>query len=354
MDKLLKIGITQGDINGIGYEVILKTLADPRMLELCIPVIYGSSKAIGYYKKTLGLDHLSITIIKSADEANAKRINIINCGADEVKVDMGQATPEGGQGALAALEAATAELQAGKINALVTAPINKSNMPSDGFKFPGHTEYLEHKANGQQSLMILMSGNTRIALVTNHIAISEISKTITEELILQKLAILNQTLIRDFSIVKPRIAVFGLNPHAGNQGLFGDEEARVIIPALKKANEQGILCVGPLSADGFWGSRSFQHYDAILAMYHDQGLAAFKALYMDEGVNYTAGLPFVRTSPAHGTAYDIVGKNEASEQSFRQAMYSACDIIRSRSIYDEASKNPLIVEPIRISHRKND
>ena len=354
MDKLLKIGITQGDINGIGYEVILKTLADPRMLELCIPVIYGSSKAIGYYKKIFGLDHLSITIIKSADEASAKHINIINCGADEVKVDMGQATPEGGQGALAALEAATAELQTGKIDALVTAPINKSNMPSDGFKFPGHTEYLEHKANGQKSLMILMSGNTRIALVTNHIAISEISKTITEELILQKLDILNQTLIRDFSIVKPRIAVFGLNPHAGNQGLFGDEEAHVIIPALKKANEQGILCVGPISADGFWGSRSFQHYDAILAMYHDQGLTAFKALYMDEGINYTAGLPFVRTSPAHGTAYDIVGKNEASEQSFRQAMYSACDIIRHRATYDESSKNPLIVEPIRISHRKND
>lgn len=354
MEKLLKIGITQGDINGIGYEVILKTLADPRMLELCIPVIYGSSKAIGYYKKLLELDHLSINIVKSANEAGAKRINIINCGADELKVEMGQCTAEGGQGAFAALEAATAELQTGHIDALVTAPINKSNMPNDNFKFPGHTEYLEHKANGQKSLMILMSGNTRIALVTNHIAISEISKTITEELILNKLAILNQTLIRDFGIVKPRIAVFGLNPHAGDQGLFGDEEARIITPALKKANEKGILCVGPLSADGFWGSRSFQHYDAILAMYHDQALGAFKALYMDEGVNFTAGLPFVRTSPAHGTAYDLVGKNEASEQSFRQAMYSACDIIRYRAMYDEMSKNPLVVEPIRISNKKND
>ena len=354
MEKLLKVGITQGDINGIGYEVILKTLADARMLELCIPVIYGSSKAIGYYKKVLQLDHLSINIVKSANEANSKRINIVNCGPEDVKVDMGQATAEGGEGALAALEAATAELIAENIDALVTAPINKSNMPSDKFAFPGHTEYFEHKGNGQKSLMILMSGQTRIALATNHIAVSEISKTITEELLVKKLTVLNKTLIRDFAIVKPRIAVFGLNPHAGDQGLFGDEEARIIIPALKKANEQSVLCVGPLSADGFWGSRSFQHYDAILAMYHDQGLAAFKALYMDEGVNYTAGLPFVRTSPAHGTAYDLVGKNEASEQSFRQAMYSACDIIRHRATYDESSKNPLIVEPVRFSHRKND
>lgn len=354
MEQRLKIGITQGDINGIGYEVILKTLADQRILELCVPVIYGSSKAIGYYKKLLELDQLSINVIKAADEAVQKRINIINCGADELKVTLGQSTPEGGQAAFDALEVAADALQAGEIDALVTAPINKGNMPNNGFKFPGHTEYLEHKANGQKSLMILMSNNTRIALVTNHVAVSDISKTITEELILDKLTILNKTLIRDFGVVKPRIAVFALNPHTGDHGLFGDEEERVIIPALKKANEQGILCVGPLSADGFWGSRSFQQYDAILAMYHDQGLGAFKALYMDEGVNFTAGLPFVRTSPAHGTAYDLVGKNEASEQSFRQAMYSACDIIRYRAMYDEMSKNPLVVEPIRISNKKND
>lgn len=354
MEQRLKIGITQGDINGIGYEVILKTLADQRILELCVPVIYGSSKAIGYYKKLLELDQLSINVIKAADEAVQKRINIINCGADELKVTLGQSTPEGGQAAFDALEVAADALQAGEIDALVTAPINKGNMPNNGFKFPGHTEYLEHKANGQKSLMILMSNNTRIALVTNHVAVSDISKTITEELILDKLTILNKTLIRDFGVVKPRIAVFALNPHTGDHGLFGDEEERVIIPALKKANEQGILCVGPLSADGFWGSRSFQQYDAILAMYHDQGLGAFKALYMDEGVNFTAGLPFVRTSPAHGTAYDLVGKNEASEQSFRQAMYSACDIVRHRTQYDEMSKNPLVVEPIRISNKKND
>lgn len=354
MEKLLKIGITQGDINGISYEVIIKTLADPRVLELCTPIIYGSSKALGYYKKLLDLDHLSINIIKHPSEANSKRINVINCGTEEPKVEMGQATPESGLSAYLALEAATNAIQAGDIHALVTAPINKSNMPADKFPFAGHTEYLEHQANSTKSLMILMSGNTRIALATNHVAVAKIAESITEELILEKLHTLNASLKQDFCIIKPRIAVFGLNPHAGDNGLFGNEEKEIIIPAIQKANEQGILCVGPLAADGFFGSDNTRHFDGILAMYHDQGLTAFKALYMDDGVNFTAGLPFIRTSPAHGTAYDLVGQNKANENSFRQALYAACDIVRNRKLFVEISKNPLKVEDMRSSYRKNE
>lgn len=347
----LKIGITQGDINGIGYEVILKSLADAAMLDICTPVIYGSSKAMGYYKKVLDLDRLSVNIVKSGGEAAPHRINVVNCSSEELKIEMGQATPESGQYAFAALDQATNDLQNGLIDALVTAPINKSVMPQDRFPYAGHTEYLEAKAN-QKGLMLLMRGALRVALVTNHVALKDVAENITEERILTKLHILNTALRRDFGIRKPRIAVLALNPHAGDDGLFGREEAEIIAPALKQANDRGILCFGPYAADGFWGASTLDRFDAILAMYHDQGLAPFKALCMSEGVNYTAGLPFVRTSPDHGTAYEIVGKNQADAQSMRQAIYTAVDIVKNRALDDEISANPLKVEEMPTNDRK--
>ncbi len=351
MDKVLKIGITQGDINGIGYEVILKSLADAHMLEICTPVVYGSSKAMGYYKKVLDLDRLSVNIVKSGAEAAPHRINVVNCSSEELKIEMGQATPEGGEYAFAALEQATADLQNGQIDALVTAPINKSVMPHDRFPYAGHTEYLEAKAN-QKGLMLLLRGSLRVALVTNHLALKDVSENITEERIVNKLSILDKTLRRDFGIRKPRIAVLALNPHAGDGGLFGSEESEIIAPAVKQANDNGILCFGPYAADGFWGADMLDKFDAILAMYHDQGLAPFKALCMGDGVNYTAGLPFVRTSPDHGTAYEIVGKNHADAQSMRQAIYTAVDIVKNRTLDDEISANPLKVEEMPTNDRR--
>ena len=341
MSKLLKIGITQGDINGVGYEVILKALADNRMLEVCTPVIYGSAKAAGYYKKQLGLESLNLQLIREAGEASGKRINLINCNKEETKVEAGVATPEAGRAALQALEAAVSDLQSGLIDALVTAPINKSTIQSDVFTFHGHTEYLESKDKGSKSLMILANEGLRIALVTTHIPVAQVASTLTEELILEKLRTLNAALKRDFSIVRPRIAVLSLNPHAGDNGLLGTEEQTIIIPAMEKAMAEGIVCTGPLAADGLFGSGNFKHYDAVLAMYHDQGLAPFKALAMENGVNITAGLSFVRTSPAHGTAYDIVGKGESNEQSMRSAIYSACDIYHSRHFVDGITTRPL-------------
>lgn len=351
MEKILKIGITQGDINGIGYEVILKTLADARILDICTPVVYGSSKAMGYYKKVLDLDRLSVNIVKSGGDAAPRRINVVNCSSEELKIEMGQATAESGQYAFYALDQATADLQNGLIDAMVTAPINKHVMPQDRFPYAGHTEYLEAKAN-QKGLMLLLYGSLRVALVTNHLALKDVAANITEERILTKLHILNKTLQCDFGIRNPRIAVLALNPHSGDNGLFGSEEAEIIAPAVKKANDRNILCFGPYAADGFWGSDMLGKFDAVLAMYHDQGLAPFKALCMDDGVNYTAGLSFVRTSPDHGTAYEIVGKNRANEQSMRQAIYTAVDIVKKRSLEAEISANPLKVDEMPTNDRK--
>src|SRR5574344_98711 len=341
MEQLLKIGLTHGDINGIGYEVILKTLADTWITENNIIIIYGSSKMAGFYKKQLDLERLNLNIVRKAEDATPKRINIINCCNEETKVEVGIPTTEAGTAALQALEAATADLQNGAIDGLVTAPINKSTIQSEKFHFNGHTEYLQNKFNCNESLMLLMSDRLKVALVTNHEPISAIAGHLTTELILKKLEILQKSLQRDFMIRQPRIAVLALNPHAGDNGLIGQEETTIIIPAIKKANEKGIVCVGPLSADGFWGSDELGHYDAVLAMYHDQGLAPFKALAMNNGINYTAGLPIVRTSPDHGTAYNIAGKNIANENSFRQALYAISDIVKNRRLFDEAGRNPL-------------
>ena len=336
------IGITHGDINGIGYEVILKSLADNRVYELFTPVIYGSSKVAAYYRKHLDIQNLNLAIINSIQEASPKRINIINCTDDEIKVEFGRSSEEAGKAAFIALERATEDLRSGALDALVTAPINKNNIQSDQFNFPGHTEYLQDKfGTGKEAVMLLASDIMRIAVATGHIPVKEISSVLTTDLILNKLTTLNEALRQDFGIRKPRIAVLGLNPHAGDNGVIGKEEKKIIIPAMKKAEEEGIICVGPYPADGFFGSDNFGKFDAILAMYHDQGLIPLKALSMENSVNVTVGLSIVRTSPAHGTAYDLAGKNQASEESFRQALYMAYDISVKRRREKQISDNPL-------------
>lgn len=337
----IKIGITQGDINGVGYEVILKTFSEPMMLELCTPVIYGSPKVAAYHRKALELS-TNFSIINSAADAADNRLNIVNCIDEEVKVEFSKPDVEAGKAALNALEKAIEEYREGLIDVMVTAPINKHTIQSEEFAFPGHTEYIEQKlGEGRKALMILLKNDFRVALVTGHIPVSQIASTLTKELIEEKLAIFNQSLKLDFGISAPRIAVLALNPHAGDGGLLGTEEQEVIIPALQEMSAKGILCYGPYPADGFMGSGNFAAFDGVLAMYHDQGLAPFKALAMDEGVNYTAGLPVVRTSPAHGTAYDIAGKGIASEDSFRQAVYVAIDVFRNRVRDKELHARPL-------------
>ncbi|MDR2968266.1 MAG: 4-hydroxythreonine-4-phosphate dehydrogenase PdxA [Tannerellaceae bacterium] len=342
-ERMIKVGITHGDINGIGYEVILKTFGDMRMAELCTPVIYGSSKVAGFHRKALELPPVNMNTVSRAEDAGANKINIINCIPDDTNVELAISTPIAGEAAFKALEAAVKDLKQGTIDVLVTAPINKNNIQNDQFHFPGHTEYLEecfgdaeHKA-----LMILMAEDLRIALVTGHIPLSQVASTITSKDIANKLTIFNHSLKEDFGIIKPRIAVLSLNPHAGDNGLLGTEEETIIKPAMKEAEKRGIMSFGPYAADGFFGSQMYEKYDGVLAMFHDQGLAPFKTLAMKNGVNYTAGLPVVRTSPAHGTGYDIAGQNKASEDSFREAVYAAMDIYRNRCRYKEANARPL-------------
>ena len=340
-DNKIRIGITQGDINGVGYEVILKTFSDPTMLELCTPIIYGSPKVAAYHRKALDIQ-ANFSIVNSATEAGYNRLSVVNCTDDEVKVEFSKPDPEAGKAALGALERAIEEYREGLIDVIVTAPINKHTIQSEEFSFPGHTEYIEERlGNGDKSLMILMKNDFRVALVTTHIPVREIATTITKELIQEKLMIFHRCLKQDFGIGAPRIAVLSLNPHAGDGGLLGMEEQEVIIPAMKEMEEKGILCYGPYAADGFMGSGNYTHFDGILAMYHDQGLAPFKTLAMDAGVNFTAGLPYVRTSPDHGTAFDIAGTGKADEQSMREAIYLALDIERNRRRYAEFSANPL-------------
>lgn len=337
----IRVGITHGDINGIGYEVILKTFLDSAMLELCTPIVYGSPKVAAYHRKAMDIQ-TNFSIINSADDYQPDRLNILNCTEDELKVELSKPTSEAGKAALDALERALQDYREGKIDVLVTAPINKHTIQSETFHFPGHTEYIEERVgNGQRALMILLKDDFRVALVTGHVPVREIAQDVTKELIMEKLAIFHRSLKEDFGIDNPRIAVFSLNPHVGDEGLIGTEENEVIIPAMKEMVAKGVQCFGPYPADGFMGSGNYSHFDGILAMYHDQGLAPFKALAMDEGVNYTAGLPLVRTSPAHGTAYDIVGKGIALEDSFRQAIYVAMDVFRNRVAENEIHAHPL-------------
>lgn len=337
----IKIGITQGDVNGIGYEVILKAFDDPTMLELCTPIVYGSPKVMTYHRKALDLE-TSFTIINSAAEAVNGRLNVVNSCDDEVKVELGKPSKESGKAAFDALEKAMAEYKEGMFDVLVTAPIHKQMIQSENFAFPGHTEYIEQcMGESAKALMILANETLRVALVTGHIPVAKIASTITQELIQEKLSIFNASLKSDFGIGAPRIAVLALNPHAGDGGVIGAEEETIITPAIKAMREQGVLCYGPFPADGFMGNGTFSRFDGVLAMYHDQGLTPFKVLAMANGVNFTAGLPIVRTSPDHGTAFDIAGKNEATADSFRQALYMAMDIYRNRKRDDEAHRNPL-------------
>jgi 4-hydroxythreonine-4-phosphate dehydrogenase len=337
----IRLGITHGDINGIGYEVILKSLMDTRINELFTPIIYGSSKVFAYHRKALDIENFSVNSIRVAAEANHKRSNIINCVDENIRVELGKSTEIAGEASLKALEMAVEDLKNGEIDAIITAPINKDNIQSADFKFPGHTEYLMHKFGVKDVLMLMVSDRLKVGVVTGHVSLKEVAPAITIEKIVQKLKTLNKSLIEDFNLGKPKIAVLGLNPHCGDNGLIGKEELEIIIPAINKARSEGIMALGPYAADGLFGSKDYMKFDAILAMYHDQGLAPFKAISFESGVNYTAGLPYVRTSPAHGTAFDIAGKNEASEDSFRQAMYLALDIFKNRMQYKSISSNPL-------------
>ena len=340
-NRKIKVGITHGDINGIGYEVILKAFSDPTMLELCTPIVYGSPKVAAYHRKAMDIQ-TNFCIIASATEAVDNRLSILNCTEDELKVELTKPTPEAGKAALDALERALADYREGLIDVLVTAPINKHTIQSENFKFPGHTEYIQERVgDGQKALMILLKDDFRVALVTGHIPVKDIATTLTKNLIVEKATIFHQSLKQDFGIDNPRIAIFSLNPHAGDSGVIGTEEAEVIQPAIQELVSKRIQCFGPYPADGFLGSGNYEHFDGILAMYHDQGLAPFKAMAMDEGVNFTAGLPIVRTSPAHGTAYDIAGQGIAMENSFRQAIYTAIDVYRNRLIEEEIHARPL-------------
>ncbi len=340
-ERKIRVAITQGDINGVGYEVILKVFEVPEILELCTPIIYGSPKIAAYHKKALNLD-TNFTIINSADEARDGHLNLLACFDDDTKVELGQPSAEAGQAALKALDRAMTDFRSELYDVLVTAPINKATIQSPGFTFPGHTEYIETcVGDGQKALMILMNESLRVALVTTHLAVKDIASAITKEAIIEKATIFHQSLKRDFRISSPRIAVLSLNPHAGDDGLLGSEEKDVIIPAIEELAEKGIQAFGPYPADGFFGTGTYDHFDGVLAMYHDQGLAPFKTIALDTGVNYTAGLPIIRTSPDHGTAFDIAGQGIADENSMRQAIYMAIDIFRNRKFYDEPMKNPL-------------
>lgn len=345
-DYKIKLGITHGDVNGIGYEIIIKALADQRLLELCTPIVYGSSKVASFYKKMLNYNDFNLNLVKNAETAVNKRANIVNVNNDEIKIELGQSTELAGVMAAQALDLAVEDLKKEHIDVLVTAPINKSNIQSRTFNFPGHTEYLANKFNISNELMIMVSNNIRIGVVTGHIPLKDVSNKLSIELIMSKIRIMNQSLIQDFAITKPRIAILALNPHASDNGLLGKEEHDIIIPAVKKAMDERILAFGPYPADGFFGSENLKNFDGIIAMYHDQGLIPFKLMSFKEGVNFTAGLPIVRTSPAHGTAYEIAGKNEASPESLRQAIYLACDIFKNRLMHQELIKNPLKISNI--------
>lgn len=340
-NKKIRIAITHGDTNGIGYEVIFKTFSEPAMLELCTPVIYGSPKVAAYHRNALGMD-ASFTIISRAEDAADDRINLLTVFDEEIKVELGHPSKDAGTAALKALECAVRDYKAGLFDVLVTAPINKNNIQGEGFNFCGHTEYIEERAGeGSKSLMILFENSLRVALLTTHLPVKDIAAAVTKERIKEKATIFFNSLKRDFRVANPRIAVLGLNPHAGDDGLLGTEEKDIIAPAIEELSAEGVNVFGPYPADGFFGNGSYRAFDGILAMYHDQGLAPFKALLAGCSVNYTAGLPVVRTSPGHGTAYDIAGKGVADASSFRNAIYAAIDIFRNRNGYDEPLQNPL-------------
>ncbi len=343
----IKVGITIGDFNGIGMEVIIKTFLDRRILENITPIVYGSDQIASFYRKELEINDFSFNIISKAADAQDNKANLIHLWEEEITVEMGKSTETAGMYAFKSLEAATEDLAAGKIDVLVTAPINKKNIQSDKFNFPGHTEYLTKYSNADDSLMLMVLNDLRVGTITNHIPLKDVSGMLTQDLICSKISILQSSLQKDFGIKKPKIAVLGLNPHAGEEGLLGTEEKEVIFPAIEAMQEKGVVVYGPYPSDGFFGSSNFKNFDGILAIYHDQGLTPFKTLVAGAGVNFTAGLPIVRTSPDHGTAYDIAGKGIASEESFRNAVFAAVDIYTNRKNYQEINANPLMAQKRR-------
>ena len=346
IDNKVIVGISQGDINGIGLEVVLKTLLEPGIADICTPVLFSSQKTVSYYRKVLGLEEFSFNPIREFSQLNSKKVNVFVCYEEEVNIEMGKSTDVGGKYAFISLEKATQALLDKGIDVLVTAPINKSNIQGENFKFVGHTEYLGSKLSGDPLMLMCSDNGLRIAVVTGHVPLKDVASKLTIDNVSKKIIQLHESLIKDFGVRKPKIAVLGLNPHAGDGGAIGNEDKDIIIPAIEKTKTSGLV-YGPYSADGFFGNGTYKQFDAVLAMYHDQGLIPFKTIAFNDGVNFTAGLSAVRTSPDHGTGYDIAGKNKANEQSFKRAMYSAIDIFKNRMLYSEITENPLHIGTIK-------
>lgn len=337
----LRVGVSVGDLNGVGMEIIFKTFRDKAMQEMCTPLVFGNAKAAGFYRKATKSNDFSFNIVSTAKEAVANKANLVVVSNEEINIQPGTPSKETGAFAAESLKAATDALSQGLIDVLVTAPIDKNTIQSADFNFPGHTEYLTHYAGQKESLMFMISENIRVATLSNHVAVKDILAEITQDKLRAKLDILIKSLQNDFGIVKPKVAVLGLNPHAGDNGQIGNEEKEIIQPALKSYTNDDAIVMGPYSADGFFGNGTYKQFDAVLSMYHDQGLVPFKLLSFGSGVNFTAGLPVVRTSPDHGVAYDIAGKNTVDENSFRQAIYAAIDIFKMRKKLKEWRENPL-------------
>lgn len=339
--KKIKLGLTIGDLNGIGPEVLIKAISDSRITDICTPVIYASAKVISYHRNIAKIDDFRYKVAMSGERVTEGKVNLVNCWTENVSINIGNVTVDGGKYAKLALDGALYDLKEGHIDALVTAPINKEAMSKIGFGFKGHTDYLENHTGSKNAMMIMVNDALRVALVTHHIPIEKVSSVVTKELVLDSILRLNKTLQTDFDKEKPLIAVLGLNPHAGDGGVIGKEEEDIIRPAIVAAKEKGVFVNGPFPSDSFWGTHNFKKYDAILAMYHDQGLIPFKLLSFGKGVNYTGGLPFVRTSPDHGTGFDIVGKNVANHESFLNAIFAAVDLTRNRMEYFESRENAI-------------
>ncbi len=337
-NELPVIGITLGDINGIGPEVVIKALSDKRIMKFFTPVIFGSAKVLSFYRKLMVTESFNYITINNLQSVAYGKVNVYNCWEKHMDILPGKVTPEGGYAAWQALKDGTTALKKGYLDAIVTAPINKHNIQSEDFTYPGHTEFFTETFEARDSLMLLVKDELRVGVVTGHIPLNEVSKQLTKEKIRRKINLLETSLKRDFGKIKPSIAVLGLNPHAGEEGLLGKEEQEIIIPVIEEFKKEGKLVFGPFPSDGFFGTATYSKFNGILAMYHDQGLIPFKTLAFDQGVNFTAGLPIVRTSPDHGTAYDIAGKNLAEESSMREALYVACDVLKNRQATEDDEK----------------
>lgn len=336
----IKVGISIGDLNGIGLETIIKTFRDKRMMDFCTPIIFGSSKAVNKHKKAIEIQDFNFNTINKIEDAKQNKTNLLNIWNEDIEIKFGEATTISGEKSFESIKKASEALKDGKIDVLVTAPINKASIQEKVNTFIGHTEFLQGNFEGE-SLMVMVSEIMRIAFVTGHVPLTEVKKHITSKNIIKKTTLLNTCLVQDFGIRKPKIAILGLNPHAGEEGLLGDEEKNIITPTIKKLKEDGVMAFGPYPADSFFTNNNLKNFDGILSMYHDQGLTAFKTLSFDEGINYTAGLNIIRTSPVHGTAYEIAGKGIANEKSFREAIFLGCDIYKKRTEFKQLNENPL-------------